>query len=116
MSSYARAMDSDVTPQQVSELWAARTIQLIDVRQDYEFESGRIAGARHLELTQLAAQADSIDRDRPVVFYCRSGARSALATDAFGQAGFDAHNMVGGLLAWEAVGLPLEPDSGYVAD
>jgi hydroxyacylglutathione hydrolase/adenylyltransferase/sulfurtransferase len=109
-------MDSDMTPDQVAELWAARTIQLIDVRQAYEFEAGRIAGARHLELAELAARAGSIERDRPVVFYCRSGARSGMATDAFTQAGFDAHNMVGGLLAWEAVGLPLEPDDGYVSD
>jgi hydroxyacylglutathione hydrolase/adenylyltransferase/sulfurtransferase len=109
-------MDSDMTPDQVAELWAARTIQLIDVRQAYEFEAGRIAGARHLELAELAARAASIERDRPVVFYCRSGARSGMATDAFTQAGFDAHNMVGGLLAWEAVGLPLEPDDGYVSD
>ena len=109
-------MDSNVTPRQVAELWAAGAIQLIDVRQAYEFEAGRIAGARHLELTQLAAQADSIERERPVVFYCRSGARSGMATDAFVQAGFDARNMVGGLLAWEAVGLPLEPDGGYVSD
>lgn len=116
MSSYAREMDSDVTPRQVADLWAQGTIQLIDVRQAYEFETGRIAGARHLELMQLAAQVDSIERDRPVVFYCRSGSRSAMATGAFAQAGFDAHNMVGGLLAWEAAGLPLDPDGGYVSD
>jgi rhodanese-related sulfurtransferase len=109
-------MDSDVTPHEVAQLWAAGTIQLIDVRQAHEFEAGRIGGARHLELAELAAQAASIERDRPVVFYCRSGARSGMATDAFSQAGFDAHNMVGGLLAWEGAGLPLEPDDGYVSD
>lgn len=116
LSSYARSMDSDLTPQQVAELWAAGTIQLIDVRQDHEFEAGRIAGARHLELAQLPAQADVVEASRPVVFYCRSGARSGMATDAFAQAGFDAHNMVGGLLAWEAAGLPLDPEDGYVSD
>jgi rhodanese-related sulfurtransferase len=105
-----------VTAREVAELWAAGAIQLIDVRQDHEFEAGRIAGARHLELVHLAAQADTVGLDRPVVFYCRSGARSGMATDAFAQAGFDAHNMVGGLLAWAAAGLPLEPDGGYVAD
>jgi rhodanese-related sulfurtransferase len=49
-----------------------------------------------------------------VVFYCRSGGRSAMATQAFSEAGYDAHNMTGGLLAWDAAGLPLEPESGYV--
>lgn len=91
-------------------------MQLIDVRQDHEWEAGRIAGARHLELTQLAAAAATVERDRPVVFYCRSGVRSAMATEAFTEAGFDAHNMAGGLIAWDAAGLPLDPDGGYVAD
>ena len=91
-------------------------IQLIDVREVYEHEAGRIAGDRLVGLTELAAQAETIDRDRPVVFYCRSGSRSAMAAEAFRGAGFDAHNMVGGLVDWTAAGLPLVPESGYVAD
>ena len=39
-----------------------------------------------------------------------------MATEAFAQAGFDAHNMTGGLLAWNAEGLPIEPADGFVAD
>ena len=64
---------------------------------------------------QLSGQAETIDRDQPVVFYCRTGSRSAMATDAFRRAGFDAHNMVGGLVEWHASGLPLEPENGHVA-
>jgi rhodanese-related sulfurtransferase len=109
-------MGTDYTAREVAELHSEHGVQLIDVRQDYEWEAGRIAGARHLELTELSAHATSIERDQPVVFYCRSGARSAMATDAFSQAGFDAHNMAGGLLAWEAEGLPLDPADGYVAN
>jgi rhodanese-related sulfurtransferase len=109
-------MTDDYTPQLVAELHAQQAIQLIDVRQDHEWEAGRITGARHVELTELAAAAEGLERDRPVVFYCRSGARSAMATEAFAQAGFDAHNMTGGLLAWEADGLALDPPDGYVAD
>jgi rhodanese-related sulfurtransferase len=108
-------MSSDYTPQQVSELIQRDEIQLIDVREPYEHEAGRIAGDRLIVLTELAAQAESIDRDRPVVFYCRSGSRSAMATQAFRGAGYDAHNMEGGLLDWAAAGLPLEPDDGHVA-
>jgi rhodanese-related sulfurtransferase len=108
-------MDGDYTPQQVAELHAEQRIQLIDVRQPREYEAGRIAGARLIELGELSAQAGSIDPARPVVFYCRSGARSAMATEAFRQAGFDAHNMAGGLLDWQAAGLPLEPEHGHVA-
>jgi rhodanese-related sulfurtransferase len=107
-------MADDYTPQEVFELQTRGAIQLIDVRQTHENEAGRIAGGRLIELGSLSGEAATIDRDRPVVFYCRSGARSAMATQAFAEAGYDAHNMTGGLLAWEAAGLPLEPDGGYV--
>ncbi len=103
------------TPQQVAELIGRGEIQLIDVRQPEEHDAGRIAGDRLVVLSDLAAELDSIDRTRPVVFYCRSGARSAMATEAFRGAGFDAHNMLGGLLDWHAAGLPLEPADGFVA-
>ena len=106
---------SDYTPGQVAALLRAGAIQLVDVRQPEEFEAGRISGARLIELSELSAQARTIDPDRPVVFYCRSGARSAMATRAFIRAGFEAHNMAGGLLDWEAAGLPIDPDGGYVA-
>jgi len=105
----------DYTPQQVAELLAKGEIQLIDVRQPEEREAGRIAGDRFIELARLTEEADTIDTQRPVVFYCRSGARSAMATEAFRGAGFDAHNMLGGLLDWHAAGLPLDPPDGYVA-
>ena len=105
---------ADYTPTQVSELLTGGSIQLIDVRQTHEHEAGRIAGGRLVELGSLSGEAHTIERDRPVVFYCRSGARSGMATQAFAEAGYDAHNMAGGLLAWEAAGLPLEPEGGYV--
>lgn len=108
-------MGADYTPQQVHDLHVAGAIQLIDVREPHEHEAGRVAGDQLIELGQLGAEQAAIDRDRPVVFYCRSGGRSAMATDAFAQAGYDAHNMAGGLLAWDAAGLPLEPDGGHVA-
>jgi rhodanese-related sulfurtransferase len=109
-------MDADYTPQEVVGLLAQGEIQLVDVRGPHEHEAGRIAGARWVELNELSGQAETIDRDRPVVFYCRSGGRSAMASEAFATAGFDAHNMAGGLLAWHGAGLPIEPDDGHVAE
>jgi rhodanese-related sulfurtransferase len=108
-------MDSDYTAHEVAELLQSADIQLIDVRQPEEHDAGRIAGDRLIELASLTAEVDSIDRDRPVVFYCRTGSRSAMATQAFRGAGFDAHNLVGGLIDWQAAGLPLDPPDGYVA-
>src|ERR1700729_216110 len=109
-------MASDYTPQEVAALWADGTIQLIDVRERHEHDAGRIAGTRLIELGSLQREAGTIDPTRPVVFYCRSGARSAMASQAFEQAGFDAQNMTGGMPGGPAAGLPIEPDDGYVAD
>ncbi len=109
------SMDGDYSPQDVAKLLENGDIQLVDVREPDEHEAGRIAGGRLVPLGELAAQAGTISRGEPVVFYCRSGSRSAMAAEAFRQAGFDAHNMTGGLLEWAAAGLPLEPDGGHVA-
>ena len=87
--------------------------QLIDVREDYEWEAGRIPGSRHVELAQVAQAAESIDRDAPVVFVCRVGGRSTMAAGAFRRAGFDAYSLAGGVLEWEARGLPFD---GEVAE
>ena len=91
-------------------------VQLIDVRETYEHDAGRIEGARHIELERLASQAETIDKDQPVLFYCRLGARSAMAAQAFRRAGFQAFTMTGGLTEWHQKGLPLEPEDGTVAD
>jgi hydroxyacylglutathione hydrolase/adenylyltransferase/sulfurtransferase len=108
--------DVDITPERVAELHREGAIQLIDVREPYEWEAGRIAGARHVELERVAAQAPTIDRDRPVVFYCRLGARSGMAANAFRRAGWDAYSMVGGLTEWDRRGMELEPPDGRVAE
>ena len=107
---------ADYTPQQVSELLAQGAVQLIDVRQTFEHEAGHIPGSRLIELADLPAQAQTIDQDTPVILYCRAGGRSAMATQALLQAGYDAHNMLGGMLEWYAADLPMEPADGHVAE
>jgi hydroxyacylglutathione hydrolase/adenylyltransferase/sulfurtransferase len=109
------ADDVDVSVDKVAEMRSAGDIQLVDVREPYEWEAGRIPGARHVELERVASQAPTIDRDRPVVFYCRLGARSGLAANAVRRAGYDAYSMDGGITAWADRGLPLEPEDGAVA-
>jgi hydroxyacylglutathione hydrolase/adenylyltransferase/sulfurtransferase len=105
----------EVTPEHTAEALADGSAQLIDVREPYEREAGHIAGSRHVELQDLAAQADTVDRDRPVIFQCRSGARSLMAAQAFRRAGYDAWSMAGGLEQWVAQGRELEPADGKVA-
>ncbi|MEA2363746.1 MAG: hypothetical protein QOD71_2891 [Thermoleophilaceae bacterium] len=108
-------LPEELSPRQVAELIGDGGAQLVDVREPYEHQAGRIAGDVHIELDELGGAAHSIDRDRPVVFYCRSGSRSALAAQAFGAAGYSAHNLTGGLQAWVGDGLPIEPAGGHVA-
>jgi rhodanese-related sulfurtransferase len=89
---------------------------VIDVRTDVEYAAGHIAGSRHIPLADIQAQADSLDREKPVVIYCRSGNRSGPAADAFAASGWDAHSVEGGLISWAEAGLPLEPEDGSVAE
>jgi rhodanese-related sulfurtransferase len=91
-------------------------LQLIDVREPYEREAGHIAHSTHIELTQLAQEAGAIDRERPVVFYCRVGSRSLMAAQALRVAGYEAYSMDGGLVRWVDEGRPLSPAGGVVAD
>ncbi len=90
-------------------------LQLIDVREPYEREAGHLEGSRHIELTRLTGEAESLDRERPVVFYCRVGSRSRMAAEAFRTAGYEAYSLEGGLLRWAEEGRPLSPEGGTVA-
>ena len=90
--------------------------QVIDVRETYEREAGHIERTRHIELVGLPAAAGTLDRGRPVVFYCRVGSRSQMAAQAFRADGYEAYSMAGGLVRWADEGRPLSPEGGYVAD
>src|SRR5919202_5817288 len=90
--------------------------QIVDVREPYEREAGHVAGSEHIELQHLAGAAQSLDPERPVIFYCRAGSRSLMAAQAFDRAGFQAYSMAGGLLQWADEGRPLVPENGTVAD
>jgi rhodanese-related sulfurtransferase len=90
--------------------------QLVDVRADHEWEAGRIAGAKHVPLPELPQRTDEIEQDRPVVVYCRGGNRSSMAAAALTDAGYEAVKLSEGIVGWDKDDLPLEPESGYVAD
>jgi len=90
--------------------------QLIDVRTEHEWEAGRLAGATHLPLAELPQRTGEIDKERPVVLYCRGGNRSTMAATALADAGYDAKKLSEGIVGWAEVELPLAPDDGYVAE
>jgi molybdopterin/thiamine biosynthesis adenylyltransferase/rhodanese-related sulfurtransferase len=77
--------------------------QLIDVREDYEWQICNLAtaGARLVPLQSLPGALDELDRDVPVVIHCRSGPRGTNAVAYLRSMGFDdAVNLAGGILAW----------------
>ena len=114
MSSLAD-LQEDLTPEQASELAGKGEVRLVDVRETYEWDEGRIPGARHVEMDQLSEEAGTLSGDPPVVFYCRVGSRSAVAAQAFRASGIDAYNLAGGIVAWVEAGLSIEPEDGSVA-
>jgi rhodanese-related sulfurtransferase len=116
MTTPSQSLPFELAPARVAELLAEDAIQLVDVREPHEREAGYVPGSRHVPLTELTAAADSIDPARPVVFVCRVGARSSMAAWSFARAGYDAHNLNGGMVAWAERGLPIEPPGGRVAD
>lgn len=84
-------------------------VQLVDVRRQEEWDGSRLDSATHIELEVLSSRATEIDKEKPVIFYCHSGTRSRMATEAFAASGYDAYNMTGGIKAWDDAGQPLDP-------
>lgn len=81
---------------------------LIDVRTPMEYASGHLSGARLIPLQDLAQNSTSLERERPILLYCRSGHRSGLALRQLQAHGFQVQDLEGGILAWKAQGLPSE--------
>lgn len=104
----------EVDPREAAERLANGAVAL-DVRDPYEYDAGRIAGAVHIPMGELARRQTEIPRDRSVIAVCRSGSRSAAVTEALLRAGYEAENLAGGMKAWKAAGLPLEPVGGWIA-
>ncbi len=98
----------EIQPQSLEE--TDGNVQVIDVREPGEFTGslGRIKSATLIPLGELVRRMDEIDRVRPVVAVCRSGARSAQAVVILQKAGFtDVANLSGGMLRWRAEGHPV---------
>lgn len=92
----------------LQQMQGANEIEVIDVRTEVEYAQGTIQGARHLPLHMLPLVADQIDNAKPVVFICRSGARSAQACAFLVSKGHEnVFNLRGGIMSWAQAGLAL---------
>jgi adenylyltransferase/sulfurtransferase len=92
----------DIDPVTLSNrLEAGDDIQLLDVREPWEWQIARIPGARLIPLGNLPAEIDSLDAARDTVIYCKSGVRSLYAAQELESAGFKKlSNLAGGILRW----------------
>ncbi|GIN89595.1 rhodanese-like domain-containing protein [Siminovitchia terrae] len=78
-----------------------RKAQLIDVREQKEFDGGHILGARNIPMSQLKMRMKEIRKDKPVYLYCQSGLRSGRAAQQLYRKGYrQLYHLQGGFKQW----------------
>ena len=83
--------------------------EIVDVREDWEWNKGHIPGARHVVLASILADPTAQKFDDGTIFVCQVGERSAVASEMAVALGVkDVINFRGGTKAWKDAGLPLE--------
>lgn len=100
----------DITPTDYQDQFvaASTTHLLLDVRTPEEFATGHIQGAVNIPVQSLESRLSEVPDDQPIVVYCRSGNRSAQASQILVQAGYNGIYDLGGVNDWVAQGLPLQ--------
>jgi len=87
---------------------AGPAARVVDVREDWEWARGHIAGATHIPLGQLPMRLSELDGAHDLYFICHLGARSEMAARFARQQGLrGAVNVRGGIDAWESRGYPV---------
>lgn len=88
----------EITMKWVKENKDRETFQLIDCREQFEWDDGHIQGAIFVPLSDWGNQVSKVDPSKPAVVYCRSGVRSIKATNLLLSRGIEAASMKGGYL------------------
>ena len=76
-------------------------LSILDVRETNEYLSGHIPGASSMPLSQLSSLTGELSKDQMYYVVCQSGGRSAMASRALEEAGYQVTNVKGGMSAWE---------------
>jgi rhodanese-related sulfurtransferase len=103
---------SDDAQSQVVSAQVPEGVYLLDVREDDEWAAGHAPDAVHVRLGELNERSGEIPQDREVYVICRSGARSAYATQALTGAGWKAINVSDGMTGWAVAGKPMISETG----
>lgn len=99
----------DVDARAAAQLFQAKNAVILDVREQDEWNAGHIPGALHIAMSEIKNRIKDIPTDKTVIVQCHSGNRSSQVTDFLrGQGMSNVHNLTGGIMAWQAAGLPLE--------
>jgi rhodanese-related sulfurtransferase len=98
----------DYTPKQAQDE-VARGALLIDVREQHEWDAGRMPDAQLIPMGHIPSRLGDLPRDRKIIFTCRTGNRSGTIKDyMIEEHGYaDVHNLLGGIVAWQLEGLPV---------
>ena len=101
--SRAQANVPTISPDKAIEYLSDSNYQFIDVRTDSEYTSGHIPKSIHIPLHEIQDRLNEIDslKNKNIIAYCRSGARSSKATKILIEAGFKVLNLSGGVLSWK---------------
>lgn len=84
-------------------------VALIDVRQPNEYVNARIKGSKLIPVDAIFGRIAEVPEDKPVIFHCAVGVRSALACEMAAAMGrTQVFNMEGGIDAWKAAKLPFD--------
>ncbi len=102
-------MIQTVSPKELADLVAAHQVDLVDVRNPEEWDTGHIEGSRLVPLPQLQADPDIVlSKTRPIVFICAKGVRSLAAAKLADRFGYtNLYSLEGGTKEWSREGLPL---------
>lgn len=90
----------EMTVAEVEKILEQPEVTIVDVREDFEVNLGKIPGAKHIPLGELVARFHELKRNHKHIIVCRSGGRSEAATSFLKEQGYDAYNMVGGMMEW----------------
>ena len=102
----------DVTIEQATELIATTpSLVLLDVRTDWEFDSGHLEGAANIPVDELEPRIDELDSNQPLLVYCQTGNRSRRAVQLLLDNRFSKlYHMSAGITAWMDAGYPISTD------